>query len=57
MAESKTDRAIRIISLAICLSADVAPIDEMDGSPNWWMFHADAKKLVDDLKMRGFFKE
>jgi len=36
----------------LCLIAGIEPVDPMDGSANWWMFQAEAGKIVDDIRRR-----
>jgi hypothetical protein len=46
------DIKIELMAKLMCRLIGVAPTDPMDGSPNWWMFHNDAAKLIDDLDLR-----
>lgn len=46
------ENAIRIMAVAMCLTVGIEPVDSLDGSSNWWMFSAEAEKIVDDLWKR-----
>lgn len=41
-----------ILARTMCVCVGISPIDPIDGSPNWWMFHDEAQKLINDLKVR-----
>ncbi|HYT44707.1 MAG TPA: hypothetical protein VEP90_20430 [Methylomirabilota bacterium] len=49
-----TFRKNSIISVAclLCRVAGIEPIDSNDGSSNWWIFNAEAEKIVDDVMKR-----
>ena len=46
------DKAIDLQAKVLCVIAGMEPIDSMDGSPNWWVFQADAAKIVDEIRGR-----
>ena len=46
------EKEIAFIASSMCIVAGIQPIDSMDGSPNWWMFQAEAEKIVDDIRKR-----
>lgn len=46
------ERAIELQGKLLCIIAGMEPIDSADGSPNWWVFHAEAEKIVDDISKR-----
>ena len=36
----------------LCVIAGIEPVDSVDHSQNWWMFNAEAEKIVDDIRRR-----
>jgi hypothetical protein len=48
------DQVIEVIAKGISKLCGIEPVDSTDGSPNWWLFHEDATKLVKSLEERGF---
>ena len=30
----------------LCILNNIQPVDDMDGSPNWWMFSNKAKAMI-----------
>ena len=34
------------LAALICVQNGIAPVEEADGSPNWWMFADDARKML-----------
>lgn len=36
----------------MCIIVGFSPVDPMDGTPNWWLFHNEAEKIVKDLLHR-----
>lgn len=48
------DVAVEWLARALCAMNNIAPIDPMDGSSNWWVFVNDVEPLVKSLKERGF---
>ena len=54
MTEQVDERAkqIAFIASSMCMVAGMEPIDSLDGSPNWWVFQAEAGKIVDDIRKR-----
>jgi hypothetical protein len=46
------ENAVKLMSVVLCKIAGMSPIDEADGSPNYWVFTKDAEKIVDDLIVR-----
>ena len=50
----ETDASSEALARFLCVSVGIEPIDSIDGSSNWWMFYNEAKKIVDDLRERGF---
>lgn len=38
--------ALQYIARVHCMLAGIAPIDPVDGSSNWWMFHEHAEKVL-----------
>ena len=45
---SKTE----ILARTMCIIVGFSPVDPMDGTPNWWLFHNEAEKIVKDLLHR-----
>jgi len=48
------EQKIELLAKNICKMVNIEPVDSTDGSSNWWMFFADAEKMIVDLELRGF---
>lgn len=54
---TRAEHATKILAIGLCRIVGIEPVDSTDGSQNWWMFQADAAKLIADLQQRGFLQE
>jgi hypothetical protein len=48
---------VQMIAVAMCMVANIEPIDSADGSSNWWMFNKEAAAIVDNLWSRFKIRE
>ena len=53
----RAEHAKKVLAIGLCRIVGIEPVDDLDGSPNWWMFNDIATKVVEDLQVRGFLKE
>jgi hypothetical protein len=51
------DDLIEAVAVFLCRITRIEPIDSLDGSSNWWLFHEMATNVIADLEKRNFLKD
>lgn len=50
--EDRRKKASENLARYFCVIAGIEPVDSSDGSPNWWMFNAEAETIYDGIRAR-----
>jgi hypothetical protein len=54
---TKREHCVEALARFLCVLTNIQPIDQLDGSPNWWMFNETATNVINDLEKRGFLRD
>jgi hypothetical protein len=44
------ERLMQAIARIYCFFAEIVPVDPLDGSPNWWIFHSNAAAILSRIE-------